>query len=59
VNDVDFSGANLSGANLSTTRDLTQDQLEEAYGDKNTTLPPDLKPPAHWDVKTDEQIERG
>ena len=26
-------------------------------GDEHTLLPPDLKPPAHWNVKTDEQIE--
>jgi hypothetical protein len=42
---ADLSGANLSGANLTTT------------GDENIQLPPDLKPPAHWNVKTDEQIE--
>jgi hypothetical protein len=26
-------------------------------GDEITRLPPDLKPPAHWNVKTDEQPE--
>jgi hypothetical protein len=53
---VDLSGANLSGANLSGAK-LHQAQLEETIGDKNTQLPPDLKPPAHWGVHTDEQTE--
>ena len=49
-------GATLSGADLSTAG-LTQEELEPATGDENTRLPPDLKPPAHWNVKTDEQNE--
>src|SRR5918994_1627324 len=48
---ADLIGANLAGAGL------TQEELEPATGDENTWLPPDLKPPAHWNVKTDEQIE--
>ena len=32
---------------------LTQDQIEQAYGDEHTLLPPDLEPPAHWGVKPD------
>jgi hypothetical protein len=65
---ADLTGANLTGANLAgadlagayltgaylTGADLVQAQLEGAYGDENTQLPPDLKPPAHWNVKTDE-----
>jgi hypothetical protein len=42
---------------LSGSDQLTQEQLQETTGDENTQLPPDLKPPAHWNVKTDEQIE--
>jgi hypothetical protein len=38
---------------------LTQDQIEQAYGDEYTLLPPDLKPPAHWGVKPDKQTEEG
>lgn len=50
--------ADLSGADLSGAKHLTQGQLKETKsGDENTQLPPDLKPPAHWNVKTDEQIE--
>jgi len=54
---ANFSGANLSGVNLSIVWHLTQKQLEETTGDENTHLPSDLKPPAHWSGKTDEQIE--
>jgi hypothetical protein len=55
---AELSGANLSGAYLSEAEHLTQEQLENTRsGDEDTKLPPDLKPPAHWNVKTDEQIE--
>jgi Pentapeptide repeats (8 copies) len=50
-------GADLSGANLIEAQNLTQEQLEQALGDENSQLPPHLKPPAHWGVKTDEQSE--
>jgi hypothetical protein len=49
---VDLSGVNLSGSDQ-----LTQEQLQETTGDENTQPPPDLKPPAHRNLKTDEQIE--
>jgi Pentapeptide repeats (8 copies) len=49
-------GATLTGADLSTAH-LTQQELERATGDENTRLPPDLKPPAHWGVKPDEQAK--
>jgi pentapeptide repeat protein len=52
-----LSRANLSGAYLSGAQHLTQEQLEKTTGDEKTSLPPDLKPPAHWNVKTDEQLE--
>jgi len=55
---ADLLGANHSHANLSDARHLAQAQLEETTGDEYTRLPPDLKPPAHWNVKTDEQSER-
>ena len=48
-------GANLSRANLSGAEHLTQEELEEAFGDEHTQLPAGLKLPAHWGVKTDEQ----
>src|SRR5215211_1692749 len=52
---ADLPGTNLSEANLSRAS-LTQEELEPATGDENTRLPPDLNPPAHWAVKTDEQV---
>jgi hypothetical protein len=55
---AELSEAELSGADLSGAEHLTQEQLENTRsGDEDTKLPPDLKPPAHWNVKTDEQIE--
>ena len=57
LSNVNLSGASLYGVDLSRTQNLTQEQLEQAEGNKNTKLPPDLKPPAHWGVKTDEQTE--
>jgi len=54
---VDLSGAILEGADLSRAF-LTQEQLEQTeIGDENTRLPPNLKHPAHWKVKTDGQPE--
>src|SRR5918995_1164608 len=52
-----FVGATLTGAELSAAS-LTQEELEPATGDENTRLPPDLNPPAHWGVNTDEQVSR-
>jgi uncharacterized protein YjbI with pentapeptide repeats len=37
----------------------SQRQIEQAYGDENTQLPPHLTPPVHWGVKPDEQLEKG
>jgi hypothetical protein len=56
LSDADLSGADLSGADL-LEANLNQVQLEETMGDEFTKLPSGLKPPAHWGVKTDEQIE--
>src|SRR5215207_1051303 len=62
---ANLAGADLSGAILWVTKlsgalFLTQKQLDETkLGDNETQLPPDLKPPAHWNVRTDEQIEEG
>src|SRR5829696_8130078 len=55
-----LSGALFPAADLSGAAFLTQKQLDETkLGDNETQLPPDLKPPAHWNVSTDEQIEEG
>jgi len=48
-----YTIAELSGGGL------TQKQLDETIGDESTLLPSDLKPPDHWDVKTDKQNEEG
>jgi uncharacterized protein YjbI with pentapeptide repeats len=50
-------GAYLQGADLRNTLDLTDGQLEQAYGDQHTLLPDNLKRPAHWGVETDQQTE--
>jgi hypothetical protein len=42
-----LSEAYLEGADLSTTKNLSQAQLEEATGDETTKLPYHLKRPAH------------
>jgi hypothetical protein len=66
LSEANLTGANLTGANLTgadlrranrSGADLTEAQLEKTTGDKSTQLPPNLKPPGHWGVKTDEQTE--
>lgn len=42
LRDADLRGANLRGANLSGVIGLTQPQLDAAYGDPGTVLPPDV-----------------
>jgi hypothetical protein len=44
---VYLSGADLSGANLLGATGLTQTQLDEACGDRNTKLPEGFTPPYH------------
>jgi hypothetical protein len=52
---ADLTGADVSKAILSEAYDLTQEQLEKTrFGNEDTQLPPDLTPPEHWNVKTDE-----
>ena len=43
-----FKGANFMGAHLERAKLLTQEQIDSAFGDENTTLPEGLKRPAHW-----------
>jgi pentapeptide repeat protein len=58
--EADLRGADLSGADVSAhpigseRYGITQEQLEQAIGDKTTLLPDHLKRPAHWGAKTDE-----
>ncbi len=35
------------------TKNLTQEQIDEAIGDRNTKLPPHLKMPSHWLEETE------
>jgi uncharacterized protein YjbI with pentapeptide repeats len=49
LEEANLSKANLEGANLSEAKNLKQEQIEEAFGNKNTTrLPENLKAPEHW-----------
>jgi hypothetical protein len=49
--DTKLDGANLSGATLSarlSTCPVTQEQINQAYGDESTELGPDLERPESW-----------
>jgi DnaJ-domain-containing protein 1 len=48
LSDVELTAATLTGANLKDARNLTQAQIDNAYGDEKTLLPPDLAIPARW-----------
>ncbi|HYX13922.1 MAG TPA: pentapeptide repeat-containing protein [Nostoc sp.] len=41
---------NLQGAKLSEAKNLEQEQIELAKGDRTTILPENLQPPKHWRV---------
>jgi hypothetical protein len=43
-----LGGANLAGASLKEARNLTQAQIDEAFGDARTCLPPHLSRPEGW-----------
>jgi uncharacterized protein YjbI with pentapeptide repeats len=45
--------ANLSEANLGEARNLTREQIDEAYGDKRTEPPQHMRHPKHWCNNTD------
>jgi hypothetical protein len=48
VTGADLRGARLAGAKLAQTLFLSQEQLDSARGDAQTTLPDRLTRPAHW-----------
>ena len=54
---ADLSGAILANADLRNTRGLTEEQLEQAIGNKRTLLPSNLRPPEAWRKPIEEQIE--
>ena len=41
----------LQGADLSKTIGLTSQQVEEAFGDEHTKLPPGVERPGHWPIE--------
>lgn len=45
---TNLTDARLNGANLTTAKNLLQQQLDSACGDKDTKLPEGLQRPAHW-----------
>jgi hypothetical protein len=48
LKEANLRGTFLEGADLATVRNLTQDQVNLANGDQDTTLPPGLERPRHW-----------
>lgn len=46
--DADLFEAVVSGAKLAGTRNLTQEQIDNARGDASTELPQELVTPTHW-----------
>lgn len=44
----DIKGASLRRAKLKGARNLTQDHLDQAFGDDKTQIPNDLMRPSHW-----------
>lgn len=48
LKDTVFSGADLSGANLSNAKNLIQEQINKAVGNSETKLPSGITPPKHW-----------
>lgn len=48
LSEAEFFNTNLSGAIMYRTEGLTQEQINEAYGDESTKLPKHLERPAHW-----------
>ena len=52
-------GADLGGADLSTAKGLTQPQINEARGDRETKLPEEFQRPPHWLQKSEAQRSDG
>jgi hypothetical protein len=48
LEDANLQEARLEGAHLEAAQDLTQEQINSAFGDENTMLPGGLDPPAQW-----------
>ncbi len=52
-----FSGSLLVSADLSVNEEITQEQINSAYGDAGTKLPDRLDRPGHWPGKRLEPVE--
>ena len=50
---ADFEGTLLVGTQLKNSRGLTDEMLEKAFGDGETSLPDGLTRPAHWGSRED------
>lgn len=55
IEGANLRNAHLEGADLSDTIELTQRQIDSAYGDEETSLPEELERPAHWRKPIKEQ----
>jgi curved DNA-binding protein CbpA len=51
LTDARLDGAFVCGADLRLARGLTQQQIDRALGNQNTTLPPELQMPGTWLAK--------
>ena len=56
LHEANLFGANFGGADLSGAIGLTQAQINQARGDRNTRLPSEIKAPVHW--YSDEKINK-
>jgi uncharacterized protein YjbI with pentapeptide repeats len=54
---ANLRGASLLAADLRRAKNLTQEQINLAYGDEHTKLPDDLQRPAHWSKGDEEASE--
>lgn len=52
-----LQGANLQKAKLQGARNLTQEQLEDAFGDESTKLPKGLEMPKSWAKRREQTVE--
>ncbi len=52
---ADLNGAHLEGVDLGGAKGLRQEQLNGACGDRDVSLPPDLKRPGHWLSRSEEK----
>ena len=53
-----MKGASLRSTDLTNVQNLTQEQINQTFGDVGTTLPVNLVTPRHWDSKKISWSER-